>query len=1090
MELVCSHLLDKCPKFQATLGIEKFYLFRFLMSIRQSWNKLNTVELTEALFAKMAGWEAMKSARAMLSAGRVVSSSWESPHLRGVVQQASGTIKSGLVIRSVSDADNLCPCRESRERGLICAHSIAVGLHFLNPSQQTPAKAEPVVKAKAVPEKKVFKRILRVVEDSTCEGLELRIIFPPNLTEAAVRGKIMVYCEGRWGRGTAPLNAVPMDTKFSLSKQDGAILDALEALGDGDTPAMLMLDTAKLGTLLCKLVGHPGLSIGKNQAVAVEEKPSAVMIVARLLDKGGISLRLGNVLDGQLLTGGEKIWLLSGANFCPVEFPQTMASLFQGPVVISRSEVPRFLNSEWPGIVAKCEVDTDFSPEDFEFSLAQPQFKLQLSGGLAILEARLECFYGEKAVSSTSSTSIPETLWIEDSAFPHRYQTRDMAAETNALEILRRNGFTGPDTKGVFHLKGQEPVLRFFARDFQRLEKEWDVTMEARLEQSTQKNLERIRPQVHFTASGEEWFDLSVVYSTDGGERFSAADIQSILRSGQNHKRMASGKIALLDTEAVEEFREILVDCQPEQKEGVYRMRNNQAGFVQSTIARNTDWQVEASKVWRQKVGFNTGIVELAAPVLGALEEVLRPYQKHGVAWLAFLKENSFGGVLADEMGLGKTLQVLGFLQSLKVSGNLNVHKPSLVVCPTSLVMNWCAESAKFTPGLKTLAIQGIDRKKLFADIAEADLVITSYALMRRDMEQYRGMEFENIILDEAQHIKNRQSQNAQSVKMLRSRNRIVLTGTPIENSVLDLWSIFDFLMPGYLGTAADFKERYEVLITREKNPVAQDRLNRRLRPFILRRLKKDVAAELPEKIEQVSFCEMSEEQRALYSQVLDASRKEILAKTGTGTEQQSRMFMLTALLRLRQICCDPRLLKLGDTSPPGSLPSGKFEMFTELLEEIIDGGHRVLVFSQFTSMLGLLREYLDTEKIAYCYLDGSTKKRSEVVEKFQRQGGIPVFLISLKAGGTGLNLTGADTVIHFDPWWNPAVEAQATDRAHRIGQKRVVTSYKLITRGTVEEKIMNLQNRKKSLLEGVFGEEEGFVKSLDWTEIRELLAD
>jgi SNF2 family DNA or RNA helicase len=422
------------------------------------------------------------------------------------------------------------------------------------------------------------------------------------------------------------------------------------------------------------------------------------------------------------------------------------------------------------------------------------------------------------------------------------------------------------------------------------------------------------------------------------------------------------------------------------------------------------------------------------------------------------------------------------------------------VICPTSLVFNWAAEAAKFAPALRVLAIHGPQRHSLFDQISAHNVVITSYALMRRDAEKYRNLEFDTVVLDEAQHIKNRQAQNAQVVKSIRSHHRLVLTGTPLENSVLDLWSIFDFLMPGYLGSAADFRERYELPIVRDKHADTQSRLARRLRPFMLRRLKRDVAADLPEKIEQVSYCEMNADQRALYKQVLDASRQEIVNAVDANGMARSRMVILTALLRLRQICCDLRLLKLpsgaesaapteSEAMPSPSI-SGKMELFEELLEEVLDGGHRVLVFSQFTSMLSLLRDSLESQEINFCYLDGETKNRAEVVQRFQSDSGIPVFLISLKAGGVGLNLTAADTVIHFDPWWNPAVEAQATDRAHRIGQKRIVTSYKLITRGTVEENILNLQTRKRALLEGMLGSEEQLAEALNWEEIQTLLAE
>jgi SNF2 family DNA or RNA helicase len=586
-------------------------------------------------------------------------------------------------------------------------------------------------------------------------------------------------------------------------------------------------------------------------------------------------------------------------------------------------------------------------------------------------------------------------------------------------------------------------------------------------------------------------------------------------------------------------LQEVLLDCSPQQHGQGYRISSTQAGFLESTLKQHASWKVQAPAAWRERAAKQSGEAKLVCPPLGDLQSVLRPYQKHGVAWLRFLRENSFAGILADEMGLGKTLQVLAHLQSRagvspapddRATENERRDPdssspagrdrrdacPTLVVCPTSLVFNWVAEAQKFTPSLRVLVLHGPDRNRLFEQIPQSDLVVTSYALIRRDADRYRELEFDTVVLDEAQHIKNRQTQNAQAVKAVRSPHRLVLTGTPMENSVLDLWSIFDFLMPGYLGAAQDFRERYELPITRDKNSDAATRLSRRLRPFILRRLKREVAADLPAKLEQVSFCELTPDQRAVYQQVIEASRKEVLDAVGAQGLAKNRMVVLSALLRLRQVCCDLRLLKLepqggggmecwsdgvmrGNASdaqhsntptlqPATPAPSGKLDLFGELLEEVIDGGHRVLVFSQFVSMLTLLKEKLTAEGIDYCYLDGSTANRGEVVERFQKTATIPVFLISLKAGGVGLNLTGADTVIHFDPWWNPAVEDQATDRAHRLGQTRVVTSYKLITRDTVEEKILLLQQRKRDIIKATLGSEEELAEALTWEDIQELL--
>ncbi|HEX7652637.1 MAG TPA: SNF2-related protein, partial [Verrucomicrobiae bacterium] len=537
-----------------------------------------------------------------------------------------------------------------------------------------------------------------------------------------------------------------------------------------------------------------------------------------------------------------------------------------------------------------------------------------------------------------------------------------------------------PDAEGRIAVTGENQVLGFLAREFPKLQKEWQVTLSEQLEHRTLKNLERVEPTFQITSSGVQWFDLGVVFATSSGEKFSPAEIQRLILSGQNHKRLANGKLVVIDTGAVEELQEVLLDCSPQQNAEGYRINHQQAGFLEATLRQNSQWKVEAPAAWRKRAAKQSGEAKLECPPLGDLESVLRPYQKHGVAWLQFLRINSFGGILADEMGLGKTLQTLAFLRHVRAQSPNG--KPMLIVCPTSLVFNWQAEARKFTPDLKVLALHGPDRHDLFSRLPQSDLVITSYALLRRDADRYRGLEFDTTVLDEAQHIKNRQTQNAQAVKSVKSRHRVVLTGTPLENSVLDLWSIFDFLMPGYLGTAKDFRERYELPILKAKDVEAQQRLARRLRPFLLRRLKQEVAKDLPAKLEQVSYCELTTDQRAVYQQVVEASRKEVLDAVGAQGLAKSRLVVLTALLRLRQVCCDLRLLQLENINPANA--SGKLDLFSELLEEVIDGGHRVLVFSQFTGMLALLKERLEDEGIEYCYLDGSTTDRGAVVQRFQ----------------------------------------------------------------------------------------------------------
>ncbi|HZI03789.1 MAG TPA: DEAD/DEAH box helicase, partial [Archangium sp.] len=412
-------------------------------------------------------------------------------------------------------------------------------------------------------------------------------------------------------------------------------------------------------------------------------------------------------------------------------------------------------------------------------------------------------------------------------------------------------------------------------------------------------------------------------------------------------------------------------------------------------------------------------------------------------------------------------------------------RKPSLVVAPTSVLANWEREAERFTPGLKTVVWHGQDRKERVEDLKGADLVLTSYALVRRDLEALSQVGFRYVILDEAQNIKNADSATAQACKSLPSDSRIALTGTPLENRLSELWSLFDFLMPGFLGSAEGFSDRFEQPIQVANDGAVRDRLRRRIQPFILRRLKTEVAKDLPPKTESVAWCEMEPGQAALYREVLEESRRKVNESIEKMGFKRSRVSILAALMRLRQVCCDPRLLKM----PPGTLlpASAKLERFGQLVDDLVAEGHRALVFSQFTEMLELLKGEADRRGMRYLYLDGRTKDRMGKVDEFNKGDGPPLFFISLKAGGTGLNLTAADYVIHYDPWWNPAVEDQATDRTHRIGQTRAVISYKLITRGTVEEKILSLQKRKKDLAAGVLSADGDFGKLLTESDIVDL---
>lgn len=497
---------------------------------------------------------------------------------------------------------------------------------------------------------------------------------------------------------------------------------------------------------------------------------------------------------------------------------------------------------------------------------------------------------------------------------------------------------------------------------------------------------------------------------------------------------------------------------------------------------------------WRSRSEALKDLDKLVGPKLsGSLEATLRPYQKTGIAWLYHLFNHQLGGILADEMGLGKTLQALALVSALKggtaspktqegtaapQASSTQASLPTLIVCPASLVENWRREAAKFTPELRTFAHHGSNRLKTEAQATAYDLVITSYGTLIRDKKLFGEIPLRCVIADEAQHIKNRRTKNAKALTALRAEGRFLLTGTPIENSIQDLMSLLDFIMPGGwtpipAGARSDERRWHE------------RRLLDQAAPYILRRVKSEVAKELPEKIEQVLFMEMTPAQRKTYDAARQHAETEISNMEQSGASEGAvRMKTLTQLLRLRQTCCDPRLLD-KDLEPAAS---AKLNSFLELLEESMDGGHRILVFSQFVSLLSILKEELDTQNLPYCYIDGSTRNRMAEVDRFNDSSKIPVFLISLKAGGTGLNLTGADTVVHFDPWWNPAAEAQATDRAHRIGQTKIVTSYKLIISDSVEEKVLSLQAQKRKLLQDVFEASEAANAKISLQDLKELI--
>jgi superfamily II DNA or RNA helicase len=580
-------------------------------------------------------------------------------------------------------------------------------------------------------------------------------------------------------------------------------------------------------------------------------------------------------------------------------------------------------------------------------------------------------------------------------------------------------------------------------------------------------------------SSGIDWFDLDAEFDFDGQTATLPALLKAV-RSGEKFVELGDGSCGMLPEEWLEKYGRLL-DLGQETKDGI-RFRAPQALLLDSLLAEQADTRVDRRfrDTCRRLKKFS-GVKPKAAP--RGFKGELRDYQKLGLGWLNFLCDFQLGGCLADDMGLGKTIQVLGLLEQRRTRRlkKDETRRPSLIVVPKSLVFNWIDEAARFTPRLRVLNYTGIDRKESRDSLTDYDAIVTTYGTLRQDILILKEFHFDYAILDEAQAIKNSESQAAKSARVVVADHRLALTGTPIENHLGELWSLFEFLNPGMLGRSASFRRL-------TKGPIDAGQLevlSSGVRPFLLRRTKDQVLTELPDKTEQTLYCEMKPKQRKLYDELRDYYRKSLTQRIQTVGIKQAKIHVLEALLRLRQAACHPGLID----NKRAKEPSAKLDVLLEQLEETIADGHKTLVFSQFTSLLSIVRQRLDKQGIRYEYLDGKTNNRKKVVERFQTDEDCPLFLISLKAGGNGLNLTAADYVFILDPWWNPAAEAQAIDRAHRIGQTRNVFAYRLICRDTVEERIVEMQKEKKQLADAIISADNSLISSLTAADLQLLLS-
>jgi superfamily II DNA or RNA helicase len=765
--------------------------------------------------------------------------------------------------------------------------------------------------------------------------------------------------------------------------------------------------------------------------------------------------------------------------------PAWLQRLYRSPALIyPMSELPRLLQEFIPKVAASLGSELPDLSQVADLVDHAPRFKLQMDGDIIEARAKLSVYYGEQLFP------IPPGEWASPLAFlpPReaggrpRIVRRDVGAEMASVQQLMNHGFVVSEDKEALEAKGDAAVA-FWTSKITELPDGWEKLIPHDLRAVKIRDAS-VTAQMR-VASGVDWLSLDMSF-TAGGVAVDEDELRMALEKGRKLVKLADGTFAPVKTEEVREVLDRLAEIVA--GTGGKKVPLSQAGRITDLLRLVGDSTVSAQAKDVLAKLEEIGEIEQIAKPRNLKVAQFRDYQKRGFSWLVFLHNIGTGGILADDMGLGKTLQAIALFCWLK--NKSKGHAPTLVVAPTSVVPNWAREIEKFAPSLTTLLWQGPDRHDNKDQIEEVDVVITSYALLRRDEELLQGIDFRYVILDEAQHIKNPLSATARAAKKLKSDRRLALTGTPIENRLSEIWSIIDFVSPGLLGSLKTFEDKYARPVERgDKETIAK--LRAIIRPFVLRRTKKEVAPELPDKIEQEMVVPLADEQSKLYKQMLAQVRASVLSEVEKQGVAKAQIQILAALTRLRQAACDPRLTKMNAREGEwNDETSGKLSALREILSEAKAGGHRVLVFSQFVEMLKLIKAAIDQDGVRYEYLDGSTKDRQARVDHFNTDEDVDAFLISLKAGGTGLNLTGADTVVHFDPWWNPAVEDQATDRAHRIGQTKKVNVYRLIAKGTVEEKILQLSEKKRELMQNVLSTEGAPMKGLTKADIDELFSD
>jgi len=962
----------------------------------------------ESTLRKAASWQDFKEAQGLLAVGNVVSSESTSDGWRGSVKVGKRVFLTTVVARTATWFDAKCPCLSNQREGAFCSHAIATGLHLLAPPEPKPDKAP--------------------------EPNKIRHEAPPTqcLPEIAWSIRFQGPWENSLEKGRAAISLTTAD--HSPSPADARITQWLiSQKATSESTIQLSLNPQNLSIFLSLAADHPQIS-GQQGEITIETG-SLYHLADCEPQENDIQLLPG---AERLLKIGDAFWKISprsiariGDKLPPPAISNLLADLAAGKsTTITKDAFPQQLDT--------LESYLDFTAsewfESLQFVSAEPEFELTLSGS-------------ESRLSATFSTSYSQAL---PSFENHRITTRNPSAESRARALL--SGILDPLSDTSYELTDPDRIRKFLTTTLAKLPSAWQVEISPALQKLSSSYLV-ISPRIEIISSTDDLVCFNLTFETESGDLIPAAEIRRLLRSKGSP---SSRKITL------SENIENLIDPLFEDLD----LRQENGRFIAKSASASIIREISASLATPgKKPGFDdSSQVIHNAPVRAEL----RPYQTKGFSWLVDRLSRYGGALLADDMGLGKTLQAIACIEH--GFSSYSQTSPALVIVTTSLLGNWKNEFERFAPNRRVITLHGSKRDSLREKIRPTDVILTTYATLARDLAWHLKQEYSIAVIDEASLIRNPDTDHSKAVAKLNATRRIALTGTPVENSARDLWSIFRFVQPGWLGTRKDFQDRYEIPL---KAPETQQRTATLLRlktsPFTLRRTKSEVAPELPSKILIDELCTLSRDQLTTYREIQKEGLRRIDEIRSSGQNAAARMQTLTTLLRLRQACCDLALLGSEKLSAlPIPRRSAKLERLLEITEQSISSGSRLLVFSQFQKQLVEIGNALTALEIPSIRLDGQTRDRQALVDQFQSPDGPPVFLISLKAGGYGLNLTAADVVVHFDPWWNPAAEAQATDRAHRIGQTKPVTVFRLLTRNTVEEKVVRLQSSKKALADSL----------------------